>query len=119
MVFTAFFAALIARFVVTGSIRLFKPRLRPFVDSNINLLIDRINQQSFPSGHASFAFALATVVYLYNKKAGVLFFIGAILVSTSRIFVGVHWPLDILAGAIVGVFSGWVINKTLKLKKII
>ncbi|MBU4204735.1 phosphatase PAP2 family protein [Patescibacteria group bacterium] len=117
MIFIALSSALTARFVITGLIRLFKPRLRPFIDSNINLLIDKVNQQSFPSGHASFTFGLAMVVYLYNKKVGVLFFAGAFLVSTSRIFVGVHWPLDILAGAVVGIFSGWLISKLLKFKK--
>ncbi|MBU4274524.1 phosphatase PAP2 family protein [Patescibacteria group bacterium] len=117
IIFIALSSALTARFVITGLIRLFKPRLRPFIDSNINLLIDKVNQQSFPSGHASFTFGLAMVVYLYNKKVGVLFFAGAFLVSTSRIFVGVHWPLDILAGAVVGIFSGWLISKLLKFKK--
>ncbi|MBU3934484.1 phosphatase PAP2 family protein [Patescibacteria group bacterium] len=118
MVFSAFVSALTARFIITGLIRLLRPRLRPFADNNINLLIDRVNQQSFPSGHASFSFGLATIVYLYNKKAGIFFFAAAFLVSISRIFVGVHWPSDILAGALVGIFSGWLINKLLKLKKI-
>jgi undecaprenyl-diphosphatase len=74
-------------------------------------LINRVNEQSFPSGHASFAFGLATIVYFYNKKWGIAFFVMAILISTARVFTGVHWPSDILAGATVGIFSGWLINK--------
>lgn len=111
---TALIAGLVARFVITGSIRLFRPRVRPFNISYINLLIDKVNQQSFPSGHASFSFALATVVYLYNKTWGMIFFAVAILISISRVFAGVHWPLDILVGALVGIFSGWLINKIIR-----
>ncbi len=114
MVLTGFGAALFARFVITGAIRLLRPRVRPFTTGDINLLIEKVNEQSFPSGHASFTFALATVVYLYNKKWGMVFFAAAILISISRVFTGVHWPLDVLAGAMVGIFSGWLINKIVK-----
>jgi len=111
MVSIALASALTARFVITGLIRLVRPRSRPFANSDVNLLISKVNEQSFPSGHASFAFGLATVVYLYNKKWGVVFFTLAILISIARVFAGVHWPSDILAGAIIGIFSGWLINK--------
>jgi len=111
MVIKAMVAALISRFIFTEIIRLIHPRLRPFINGNINLLIDKVNQFAFPSGHAAFCFAIATIIYFYNKKAGILFFVFASLVSIARIFVGVHWPLDILAGAVIGIFSGWLINK--------
>ncbi len=111
MILAALISAFTARFIITGLIRLLKPRSRPFISSNVNLLIDKVNQQSFPSGHASFTFGLAIVVYLYNKKWGVVFFLLAFLISIARVFTGVHWPSDILAGAAVGIFSGWLINK--------
>lgn len=114
MVLTSLLSAFFARYVITEGIRLLKPRMRPFTNGNINLLIERVNEQSFPSGHASFAFALATVIYLYNKKWGLVFFAMAILISIGRVFTGVHWPLDVLAGAAVGIFSGWLINKIIK-----
>lgn len=116
MVLKALLAAVAARFVIVEFIRWIYPRSRPFVGENINLLVDKVNQFSFPSGHASFAFGLATVVYLYNKKWGVVFLILAFLISIARVFVGVHWPLDVLAGAIVGIFSGWLVNKILNIK---
>jgi undecaprenyl-diphosphatase len=111
MVFGAGIAAILARFGITTLIRHFWQRSRPFINNNVNLVVNYSNESSFPSGHAAFFFAIATVVYLHNKKAGILFFVGALLISLGRIFVGIHWPLDILAGAIVGIFSGWLASK--------
>ncbi|MCX6719619.1 MAG: phosphatase PAP2 family protein, partial [Candidatus Staskawiczbacteria bacterium] len=62
-------------------------------------------------GHASFYFALSTIVYYYNKKLGIFFYVCSIFIVLSRIFAGVHWPSDILAGAILGVLIGWALNK--------
>lgn len=110
MVLRAIAAAVFARFVIVEIIRYFLPRVRPFVENSINLLVAHNPREfSFPSGHAAFFFALSTVIYFYNKKAGILFFISAFLISISRVFVGVHWPSDILVGVVVGVFSGWLI----------
>lgn len=114
MVPKALLSATVARFVIVDFIRWVYPRQRPFIGEDINLLIDKVNQFAFPSGHAAFSFGLATIVYFYNKKIGTLFFLFAFVISIARIFVGVHWPLDILVGAAVGVFSGWLVNKSLK-----
>ena len=102
-------AAFLSRLVITNIIRLIWERPRPFVENNVNLLLSHEPTGSFPSGHAAFYFAIAAVVYFYNKKAGILFFFASILISVSRIFAGLHWPSDIFAGALVGVFSGWTI----------
>ncbi len=68
---------------------------------------------SFPSSHASGAFALATFVALQQRRVtplGALFFLGASLVSLGRVFEGLHYVSDILAGALLGCFSAWVIH---------
>ena len=115
MVIFAFTAAIFSRFIITEIIRYFFPRIRPFVENSVNLLIGyNTTESSFPSGHAAFFFALSMVVYFYNKKAGILFFIASFLISISRVFSGIHWPSDILVGAIVGIFSGWIILKISK-----
>ncbi|NKI30319.1 phosphatase PAP2 family protein [Croceivirga thetidis] len=65
---------------------------------------------SFFSGHASSSFAVATLTYLFLKgvyKWVWILFLWAIIFSLSRIFVGVHYPIDIIAGVLVGIASGW------------
>jgi len=109
MVVSGLTAAMAARLGVVELIRLFFPRARPFVENNVNLLVSEVQQPAFPSGHAAFFFALSTVVYFYNKKAGIVFFVASFLISVARVFVGLHWPLDIVAGALVGVSVGYSI----------
>jgi len=107
-------AALFSRFVVAELIRFFWYRPRPFLITGTNLLITHSATASFPSGHAVFFFTLATGVYFLNKKAGISFFIAGALIGISRIFCGIHWPSDILAGALIGIFSALLIKKYLE-----
>jgi len=112
MALEALITAVFTRFFLAEIIRLiwFKPR--PFVTLNFIPLIDKSpTEASFPSGHASFYFALSTIVYCYNKKIGTFFYIISFLIVVARVFVGIHWPLDILFGTILGVLTGWVFNK--------
>jgi len=77
---------------------------RPFlVLTEVKLLFTHGLNDSFPSGHITLTFALATAISLFtNYKIGLLFFTGAFLIGLSRIIIGIHWPLDILAGALLG-----------------
>lgn len=111
MVLKAFVAAGLARLGIVNIIRLIWPRTRPFVENNINLLVEKSDEASFPSGHAAFYFAISAIVFSYDKKAGVLFFLVSFIITISRVFVGIHWPSDILAGAVIGIFSAWLVNK--------
>lgn len=61
---------------------------------------------SFPSGHTAGAFLMATVAGAYFPVLAPLFFTWAALVGFSRIYVGVHYPTDVLAGVMVGIFCG-------------
>lgn len=110
MVLGALLSAGIARLFFTNIIRWLYYRPRPFLSHQVNQLLNHDLEGSFPSGHAAFFFALAMFVCFYNRRAGILFFFGAVLISIARVFVGIHYPLDILAGAIVGIFTGWLIN---------
>ncbi len=108
VVFVSFGSAIVSRFVFVTIIRYFIYSPRPFlILENMHQLLPE-DGSSFPSGHASFYFALAMAVYLYNKKAGYIYLILAGLMGIARIFVGVHWPLDIVAGAVLGVVVAYV-----------
>jgi len=114
MVVESALAAFLARFVMVSFIRWFLPRIRPFAINNVNFLFEH-SGSSFPSGHAAFFFAIAAIVYFYNKKIGILFYLSSILIVLARVFSGVHWPSDVLSGMLIGILSGLAIFKISKL----
>lgn len=85
-------------------------RPRPLlVLDDVRLLVDPLMGNSFPSGHAATSFALATIVSATCPKWRWPAWIIALLVGISRVYVGVHFPSDILASAVIGVLSGIVV----------
>jgi len=111
MVVLALISGGVSRFIVGSLIRFLWFRQRPFVAENFIPLINQSPKEaSFPSGHATFFFAFSIIVYFYNKKAGILFFIASFLIVISRVYVGIHWPSDILAGAVLGILMGYILN---------
>ncbi len=86
---------------------------RPFIDLGFSPL--RLESGfSFPSEHMTIFTAIATAMFLINKKAGFIFLIIAILIGLSRIVIGVHSPLDILGGLFVGGLVGLIFIKIFK-----
>ena len=79
-------------------------RPRPFVTHQAftHLLSAPSPDPSFPSDHAAVAFAIAFGVLAFSRRAGILFLAAATLISLSRIALGLHYPSDVLAGALVG-----------------
>jgi membrane-associated phospholipid phosphatase len=63
---------------------------------------------SFPSGHATFFGALAVYTFLLHPRAGAWFLFGAFLIGISRMLAGVHYPVDIVVGFIIGGIIGWI-----------
>ena len=97
--------ALLATVVLgDGIIKPIIERMRPFLsDPHIVLLIPPPSGFSFPSGHSGSSFAAATVLCFYHKKAGAAALLLAFLIAFSRLYLSVHYPSDVLAGALLGV----------------
>lgn len=95
-------------------------RPRPFADlPGVHELIAKSAlDKSFPSDHAATAFALAFAVLLVNRRWGTVFLAAAALICLGRLYVGVHYPTDVLAGAAVGIVCAlsvhFLIHKTLR-----
>jgi undecaprenyl-diphosphatase len=95
----------------------FVKRLRPSHVAEFKSWIHLPNGEGglygFCSSHAANAFAVACCIFLLtkNKSIGISLFIWAALVSYSRIYLGVHYPLDVITGAFVGISGAWILNK--------
>ena len=83
-------------------------RARPFMDMTDAAAVISAGGYSFPSGHATSAFMAAFILSSCFRK-WLLFFGLAVLASLSRVYLGVHYPSDILAGAVLGTLIGYLL----------
>ncbi len=74
----------------------------PLVYAEPRPLVSVPHSGAFPSGHAASAFAAATVIAWASRRLAVPAYLLATLVAWSRVYVGVHWPLDVIGGAALG-----------------
>ncbi len=85
-------------------------RIRPcHVLDNVHLLINCSESFAFPSNHAVNNFAAATLFSYFYKNMKYFLFTGAFIVSLSRVMCGVHYPFDLVGGALIGVIFGCII----------
>jgi undecaprenyl-diphosphatase len=79
-------------------------RPRPFAahPQTVHKLISHVNDPSFPSGHTTAAMAIAVAVLVVHPRIGTLAIAVALIIGYSRVYVGVHYPGDVVAGALVG-----------------
>jgi undecaprenyl-diphosphatase len=101
--------AVLAQAIANGIVKLnnllyYRPR--PFAAMQVHLLFYEPTDSSFPSNPATVGFAFAAAVWMVNRRVGAVFFALATLFSFSRVYCGVHYPLDVVGGAVVGTVGG-------------
>lgn len=86
-------------------------RTRPYeVVDGLHRIIEAQSDYSFPSGHTGSAFAAAVVVFLMGpRKIGVPVLVFAFVIAFSRLYVGVHFPTDVLGGAVIGAVIAYLV----------
>src|SRR6266542_1987174 len=87
-------------------------RQRPFAaHPSAHVWGSRSHDPSFPSDHASAAFAIAFAVLLFDRVVGTIFLLAATLIGVGRVVIGAHYPLDVLAGCLVGLASALLLAR--------
>jgi len=76
---------------------------RPFVQMHITPLIPHAPDNGFPSDHTLISAAFASILFVFNKKWGIVAFILAILVGISRVYTHVHSPIDIIGSLVISI----------------
>lgn len=89
---------------------------RPFIsDGDTHLLIRHAADNGFPSDHTTLAFAVAGAILVWRRSLGLVCLVLATALGIARIYVGVHWPSDIIGGAVVGLVAGTSIARCVPL----
>ncbi len=95
-------------FILTVIIKITLAIPRPFLNG-VDTLFIYGGYNSFPSGHATIFAALCVSMFLFHKVRGWWFFASAIIIGVARIIAGVHYPIDILGGYIIGAVSAYFV----------
>lgn len=87
-------------------------RVRPYeVVEGLKCIVSHAHDASFPSGHTGASFASAIAIHKQiPKKFAVFFIVLAALIAVSRLYVGIHYPTDVLGGLITGISIGLLVN---------
>lgn len=109
------FHALIATLIAWGISNMIKnlfPAVRPFETLGlVPLTFTQPINGSFPSEHTASAWAMATTLWLHDKKMGTLFIIAATGVGLGRVMSRVHYPIDVVVGVVIGFMVSYLFEK--------
>lgn len=106
--------SLILEFILTNLIiKNWVARVRPYeVIDGLTLMVGKATDYSFPSGHTGSAFALAVVVFMAMPgKYGIIALVLATLMGLSRLYVGIHYPGDVIGGMVLGIITSIIAVK--------
>jgi undecaprenyl-diphosphatase len=105
------FLAIVVSALLLQIITSFIHRSRPFVDHEVNLLFYRPTDWSFPSNPATATFSFFFAARPYHRGYSRLFLALATAMSFARVFCGVHYPGDVLAGIVLAALSAWLARR--------
>ena len=113
---TVILSDFISSYIIKGNIIRLRPCNDPSIADWVRVLVGyRPQSSSFTSSHAANHFALAMYIYMTMKKHfakwSALFFLWAFSISFAQVYVGVHYPLDITCGALIGILIGYLTGK--------
>jgi undecaprenyl-diphosphatase len=104
-------ASIVIGTIIMAPLKIIVNRPRPYLTHNNIRPLEIESGPSFPSGHSERAFALAAVLSKYYPRIEIILYLYAVIIGFSRVYLGVHYPLDVIVGGIIG----WIVGKvTLK-----
>ena len=106
----SFISLLLMHIILNLILKSLVARDRPcWINDTVDMLVKIPKDYSFPSGHSAAAAIMATIVTANNKKAGIPVIILALIVMFSRLYLYVHFPTDVLAGALIGLVIALIV----------
>lgn len=99
-------------------IKLFYFRPRPFLKRRVGILIPSKHDSSFPSKHTILVFAISTSILMYQRALGLMMSALSLLTGFSRIWVGHHYPSDIVGSAVIGSITSIVVHYFSRIQKL-
>lgn len=108
------YAAAALSYVVAFVIHHAWARPRPYMTHHIAHPWSNTTDASFPSDHSTVSFAIAVAVVLFDPVAGAIFLVIAAIIAVGRLFIGAHYPSDVLAGFVIGALAAVVVVRLLR-----